>query len=437
MKTLMKRQTSGLFVVAAILLFVVSPVWAVKDVKFAVFSDAHLYDASLGTKGAAFEAYLIQDRKLLRESEAILDATIKAILEDDAIQFVIIPGDLTKDGEKKCHHLFAKKLAEIEKAGKEVYVIPGNHDINNPHASRYRADHAIPVPYVSPKKFKTIYKDFGYKEALYQDPNSLSYVAEPVRGLWLIAMDSCSYDNNLTEGQPTTSGEFKPETFQWILRMIAKGQKKGKRMIGMMHHGVTEHYTMQSVLFSDYVVKDWPIVSQAFANAGLNVVFTGHYHASDATIREFPGGTFIIDVETGSLVTYPNPYRKVTLTSDNVMEITTQFIDEIDYDTGGLPFPEYAETFLKQGLTGIVYYTLRTEYGLPDGEPTLTFAVQLTDAFMAHYAGDELPSLETLELISWYLGFPPTDIRSLMGRYLYVLWTDLMPFDRSISIDLN
>ncbi|NCC95179.1 MAG: hypothetical protein EOM10_18265 [Opitutae bacterium] len=42
--------------------------------RFAVFSDPHLYPRSLGTTGPAFQDYLNKDRKLLVESEALLDA---------------------------------------------------------------------------------------------------------------------------------------------------------------------------------------------------------------------------------------------------------------------------------------------------------------------------------------------------------------------------
>jgi len=423
-------------ILAVLFLFIYSPVWPFQGAKFAVFSDPHVYDSSLGTEGAAFEWYLAQDRKLIRESEAILDATIDAILDDPQIQFVIVPGDLTKDGEKKNHHLFANKLKEIEKAGKQVYVISGNHDINNPHAYRYVGDIEIPMPYVTPEKFKKIYKNYGYDQALYQDPNSLSYVAEPVQGLWLIAMDSCIYDNNLSEGAPVTGGEFKEETLDWILNKVQEGNTAGKRMIGMMHHGVVEHYYMQSYLFPEYVVADWPDVSYQLAAAGLKVVFTGHYHANDVTEQNFPDGKYLIDVETGSLLTFPSSYRTVTLTQDNQMEIESNFISEIDYDTDGQPFPDYAESFLTKGLFGIVYYMLRTDYGLPDGEPTVTYATHLTDAFKAHYAGDESPSSETIDLIYSYL-ISPLDIENLIGQYLYTLWTDLDPEDNTLDLDLN
>ena len=73
---------------------------------FVVLSDPHFFDPTLGTSGAAFLDYLDKDRKLLAESEELLDAAIKAI-EPIHAEFVIISGDLTKDGEKHNHQKLA------------------------------------------------------------------------------------------------------------------------------------------------------------------------------------------------------------------------------------------------------------------------------------------------------------------------------------------
>ena len=68
------------------------------QMKFIVFTDPHYFDGSLGTHGQAFQDYLDKDRKLLRESRELLEEVIGFILKSDA-DFVLIPGDLTKDGE--------------------------------------------------------------------------------------------------------------------------------------------------------------------------------------------------------------------------------------------------------------------------------------------------------------------------------------------------
>ena len=53
-------------------------------------------------------------------------------------QFVLISGDLTKDGEGlSSHELLQKRLYDLKAQGIQTYVVPGNHDINNSHARSF------------------------------------------------------------------------------------------------------------------------------------------------------------------------------------------------------------------------------------------------------------------------------------------------------------
>lgn len=70
--------------------------------RFIVISDLHFYDTSLGATGAAFQDYLNNDRKLLVLSDEIIGTAMDKIA-GEAADFVLVAGDLTKDGEKICH----------------------------------------------------------------------------------------------------------------------------------------------------------------------------------------------------------------------------------------------------------------------------------------------------------------------------------------------
>lgn len=413
---------------------------------FVVLSDLHLYDADLGTSGPAFEAYLQRDRKLLRESEAILAAAVEAIRNESGIDFVLVSGDLTKDGARASHEAVAEALARLEADGIRVYVLPGNHDINNPHAYAYSGDTPVAMETVSPAAFAEIYSRHGYAEAIDQDPDSLSYVAEPVPGLWLLALDSCRYAENDAAGKPVTGGRFSASTLAWIQETLEKAEFRNKRIIGALHHGLIEHFTGQSAVNPgvEYVIEDWETVSRTLADAGLRLVFTGHYHAQDITRKTWTrddGTTYsLTDVETGSLVTYPCPYRVVSLTSDGTAEIVSDQITEIDYDTGGLTFPDYALAYLTEGLLGIAHATLTAPadeggYGLP-AEAAETIAPQIADAYIAHYAGDESPDAETQAAIAAYLESDDPVTRTI-GQALGALWTDLPPADNFATLDID
>ncbi len=409
-----------------------------QSARFAVIADPHLYDSELGTTGPAFEAYLAKDRKMLRESEAILASALERI-EHEQPDFVILPGDLTKDGEMSSHFLLAGHLADLEAAGIEVFVIPGNHDINNPHAVAYDGDEKIPVNHVTPYDFTVIYGDFGYDQAIARDPASLSYVAEPVDGLWLFGIDSCRYAFNIAKGHPQTGGGLAPETLKWLLDKLSEARMKHKRVVGFMHHGALAHYTGQDQLYADYLVDNWDEVSRILSAAGLQLLFTGHYHANDITQSEWEENR-LYDVETGSLVTYPSPYRMVDLHGADAAVVRTFYVDQIDFDTQGLSFPDHAKAFLAGGLTQIAadQLTLPPEQGgfSLSAEEASKAAPFVAQAFMAHYAGDEMPDTAVLQQLQGYL--PGADPRyQALGQALGALWRDLPPSDGSAVLPLR
>lgn len=401
--------------------------------RFAVISDPHFYDTDLGISGSAFETYLAHDRKMLRESEAILKAALEKI-KAERPDFLIIPGDLTKDGELSSHTKLSGYLEDLEREGIEVFVVPGNHDINNPHAVSFEGDQMTPVANVSPDQFAEIYARFGYDQAIFRDPASLSYVAEPVKGVWLFGIDSCRYTNNLTEGHPTTGGALSQETLGWIKKRLAEARRRHKTVVGFMHHGVLEHYTGQTQLFSDHVIENWQKVSQTLAGDGMNLIFTGHFHAHDITKKQGVDD-LLYDIETGSLVTYPSPFRMVDLHGRNAAVVRSFRVDAIDADTGGIPFAEYSQTFLYQGLVGLSAYQLQGTFGFSESEAKIE-APHVAQAFMAHYAGDESPDSDTQQRIRDYTSSSDPRYVSL-GQALYALWTDLTPRDNSAALALD
>ncbi|MBI5580344.1 MAG: metallophosphoesterase [Deltaproteobacteria bacterium] len=402
-------------------------------VEFTLISDAHLYDSRLGITGAAFEEYLATDPKLLCESEAILKSAVDSIKSSSA-QFVLICGDMTKDGERDCHELMASYLAQLRAAGKMVYVVPGNHDVDNPEAYSYSGSTQTPVPNVTPEEFTDIYWDYGYSAAIARDPNSLSYVAEPTEGYWLLAMDSCIYKNN-TSGKPNTAGAFSDQTLDWIRARLAEASQQNKIVLGLMHHGLVEHFTGQATLFPGFVINDWENLSQILAQDGLRYVFTGHFHATDCTERTWTDtGDQLYDIETGSPVSSPCAYRQVRI-ENGVMDIDTIRITSIDYDTGSATFQEYARDYaMQKGQNMFVGMFMSPPYNLTQAEAE-GFTPTFMNALLAHYGGDESPDASTLSTIQTLLGSSdPTDIE--LGQFLSTLWTDLTPEDNSLNVPM-
>jgi 3',5'-cyclic AMP phosphodiesterase CpdA len=401
-----------------------------RPVKIAVLSDLHYMEPSLlKADGSAFQMYLMQDPKLLAESGAILQQIIHKLLAEKP-DLVLISGDLTKDGELISHKSLIKQLEILRLNKIKVLVVPGNHDINNPDAKLFDGDNTTPVTGITPDDFKSLYSDYGYRNAISRDPNSLSYVSEPVKDLRILALDANEYYNNTPE-YCVTAGNIKDGTMLWAKEQLADAKARGKTVIAMMHHGIVEHFMGESVIFKDYLVDDWGAKADELMQAGLKVIFTGHFHANDAIERTM-GDLSLIDIETGSPVIWESPYRIIKLIN-NKLYINTKHIDRIFYPgINGIHFREYEKTFSLNGFEFQAKYMLMNPpYYVPE-EIAAQIAPAFAEAMLAHFGGDETISAETNAEIQAINAVSPDLANILMGLY-----TDLPPADNQLVVDLN
>jgi len=402
-----------------------------ETVKFMVISDIHYFDPSLFTlpANADFQLYLATDRKLIIESSAILKNVLATVMAEKP-DFLLVTGDLTKDGEKVDHQAVAALFKTLSDNGIKVLVIPGNHDVNNPAAASYTGTSATSIANVSATEFASIYGNCGYGNAVERDPNSLSYVSEPANGVWVMGIDACHYAPSETAGSLSTT------TLAWVKSVLVKAKAQNKILLSMMHHGIVEHFVGQGTMFPEYLISDWKNTSAVLADSGMNVVFTGHFHAQDIAKGTGTKG-YIYDVETGSTVTAPCPYRIITLNTVNkTLKITSGKIDGVTYSTipTGTSFQAYAKNYLNSGMKVISYYMLS---GAPYNVPTTAITAYKLDsifanAFAAHYAGDETPAatdnanIQTVKAVS-----------QTLGGAVQSVWTDPAPKDNNITIDLK
>ncbi len=398
---------------------------------FIVLSDLHYYDTHLGTTGQAFQDYMNSDRKMLVESGELLDTAIEAIDRMPA-DFVLISGDLTKDGETVDHRQVAQRLQRLADSGKKVYVVPGNHDIENGGAVSYRGEDTAPVATVSASEFARIYRRFGYADAIERAPDSLSYVAEPVDGLWLLALDSCRYDPEHRGKHQITAGAYREKTREWIGRMLDRAAAAGKAVIVMQHHGILEHYPGNAKFYGEYLVDDHDTFADRMARAGVSLVFTGHFHAQDITAKSFGDtGRTLYDIETGSLVTAPCPYRIVTISADQRATITSRFIRAIP--SHPVDFRSFADAHVYDGTVILADTTLRGYHVPADDRDRLTS--QISRAYVTHLKGDEKKPEVVVDKTG--VGFMGRLVLFLKEDLLNGWYTDLPPADNEITINLN
>lgn len=325
-----------------------------QSLKIAHISDTHYLAPELvNTKNPDYIKYMKTEQKLFAESGAIVDEAFNQMVKDSP-DVIVVTGDLTKDGEYASHKQFAKKLETLRAAlrakgqNPKIYVINGNHDINNSLAEDFSGKNSTKkTRKTTPEEFKEIYKNVTYNDEVEMYTNEtkqggLSYVARPKEGFTIIAADVCKYTPDATStktNEHETGGKVSQDLLKWIEEKTAEAKKRGDIVFVIQHHSVVPHFTMEPTLAKDFLVDNYKEVGIRYAKAGIKHVFTGHVHANDiAQLQNTDYGKDfeLNDIETGSTVTYPSPFRYITLTNDiknqtELAQIETRHIKNIDY----------------------------------------------------------------------------------------------------------
>lgn len=380
-------------------------------------SDIHFLGTDLAQSGEALTKYENATGRNVNELHAVLDETLKQI-EAASVNALLICGDLTNHGERGSHLELIRKLTSLKQKGIRIYVIPGNHDVNIPDAKAYVGDESSPTQTVSAKEFAELYAPFGYSGAIRRDSASLSYLSALTDSLWLLSLDSNRY--NEYTATSISGGRLLPQTVQWAMDILSEARSKNITVLGMMHHGLVEHMPYQATFFPNYLVEDWKKLAAEFADAGMPVVFTGHFHANDISSLTSANGNTIYDVETGSLSQYPLPYRLIEI-DGNTLKIDSHFIQSVE----GMPNlqEKYQEKMEKYAKASAEAQLSRLKIPLAE-ETRRALADLLSRINILHVAGDEKVDAETAEAIqklaesvgdenfdakSFQLDFPPAD----------------------------
>lgn len=422
----MKRK---LFLLLSLLLSLAAqaqPRW-----KMCVVSDVHLMAPELlRADGRAFQDYLASDRKLLVESAEMLDTLTSRLLRERP-DVVLVAGDLTKDGERVSHTMLTSRyLSRLRQAGIRVFVVPGNHDVNNPHAVVFKGDKTVRTSTVSPEEFARLYQDYGYGSALARDAESLSYAAQLAPGVRLLALDACRYDDNDFDSDLCiTAGRLKPATVDFIRTQAEAAREAGERLVVMMHHGVVPHFSAEPLILPEYLVDDYTSVASLLSSLGVRVVFTGHLHAQDIA-----SDGSLTDVETGSAVSLPHPYRTVEAFGDS-LHISSERVASLgSLEARGIALTDKSKEFARLAVS-----KMTADY-LPSSVPEAMkqrIGALAGEAYVMHIAGDEQPSeaflREKADVVKTIASLSP-ELAQMMDGLLTSLSTDTAPADNEAVV---
>ncbi|MFV8372261.1 metallophosphoesterase [Flavobacterium sp. LB2P74] len=259
----------------------------------------------------------------------------------------------------------------------------------------------------------------------------VSYVVEPVSGLWLMAIDGNVYipkkeaaKNSKDSKEYSDAGQgynkvlsHKKHLITWIEKISAEAKKRGKTLIAFSHFPMVEYNDDASPEIEELMGKGkWQLdrvpkeeVAQTFADAGLKIHFGGHMHINDTGIRKTKKGNTLVNIQTPSLAAYIPAYKLLTIKKNEVMEIETIPINEVPRFNELFDLYKMEYDFLKSQNTADIWNTgiletknyldftdfhlkelVRLRF-LPDDWP------ELFKNFMLNVSGEDLLILANLE----------------------------------------
>lgn len=358
-----------------------------KKISLSILSDIHILARSLMANNKEFNMAIKYDRKFLVEGEGLLKKALELASLNDS-KYIIIPGDLTKDGEKKSHLEVMEILKSwtYENPQRNIFLIPGNHDINNKQAFDYK--NLKKTDGIEPREFFEIY-DFLYKDKVlefYKNSNIFkshldfinkkfnrdfkysyycqgygSYLAridnnlENKNSLTLLFIDtsiySCDYEQNHKDGKTNVVGALDKNVMKWAIEKIDEAKARKDMIFVISHHALIPNFRDQRLVLGPFIIKNWnekyidddPRINdklpiEVLADMGVKFLFTGHLHENGTAKYKSVLGNEIFNIQTGSTVTYPLPIRHINVLDDIEefngfsVDLKTQLIKSFSYE---------------------------------------------------------------------------------------------------------
>ncbi|HOD01852.1 MAG: Calcineurin-like phosphoesterase superfamily domain protein [Firmicutes bacterium ADurb.Bin300] len=319
-----------------------------KEIKFCIISDPHYYSPTLGTTGKAYELRNESDQKMLAQSGAVLRAAFDEMTSSD-IDFILIAGDVTNDGERVSHEEFRELLYEY-KSKKQIYVITSTHDwCSDRNPRRYEGDNVFnDVPCLEMKELPEFYSDFGLSDAISiytTEAGNSSYAIRPAHGLTVL----CLNDDYNGEG----GSGFSKEHIEWIREQSENAKRRNDYIIGANHHPylLTE---LDKIIGGEKNTRYKNDLACSVAEAGLSVVFVGHTHMQHISRLDTPCGRPFYEINVASICGYPAPMVFCTVANDELI-IETAHLQKFLYNG-----QEYQNEHLKNHATNLFVKVVRS-----------------------------------------------------------------------------
>ena len=189
-----------------------------------------------------------------------------------------------------------------------------------------------------------------------------SYLVEPIKGIWLLAIDANVYvPNKKLSGEADNPNDFsgasigynnmllyKSHLINWVKKVAAEARQKGKILIAFSHYPMVDFnddaspelkqlFGADKMQLSRVPVEE---IAQTFADAGIQIHFGGHMHINDTGVRTTAKGNTLFNIQTPSLAAYMPAYKILTIHSDSNFEVETIVVGSVPKFNSLFPFYE-------------------------------------------------------------------------------------------------
>lgn len=188
------------------------------------------------------------------------------------------------------------------------------------------------------------------------DVPDVSYLVEPVDGLWILSLDANVYVPRLTidSDNPQNPDHFfgtgnagfnlvlshKKHLIEWVESVVKRADEKGKHLIAFSHYPMADFYNGSEPIIKElwgegrFQLARMPAdqTSERLSQTGLQLHVGGHMHMNDTNIvKSSENDNSLINIQSPSIAGYVPAYKIVHLSSSEaIAEVETIILDDVD-----------------------------------------------------------------------------------------------------------
>jgi 3',5'-cyclic AMP phosphodiesterase CpdA len=180
-----------------------------------------------------------------------------------------------------------------------------------------------------------------------------SYLVEPVKGIWLLALDgnvhapNANFDpanpknfkgyDNAGDGGWNKMLTHKIHQIEWIKSVAARAKAQGKQLMSFSHYPTMDFYANQTdamkAVFKPgaFQVSRMPATATtaAMAATGLPLHVGGHMHFNGTNDFKDAAGNYLVNVQSPSLAVFGAAYKIVSYQSKDLIDVQTVGLNNV------------------------------------------------------------------------------------------------------------